>query len=143
MPKQMTFGTFGFTKSITHHGNEEVVKMPLVVPEVATKKKLECYVCHERFCNNQGLSVHLKCGHGFMPTPSKVTECINEENQCKTVESTSSTTTSTDSLQSLKSTDTIQPAASTSSEPIILGTSSDRPIELKVENRRGRQRRNS
>ena len=87
--------------------------------------------------------MHLKCRHGFIPTPSNVNECINEENQCKTVESTSSTTASTDSLQSLKSTDTIQPAASTSFEPIILGTSSDRPIELKVENRRGRQRRTS
>ena len=46
-------------------------------------------------------------------------------------------------MQSLKSTDTIQPAVFRSSEPIVLGTSSDRPIELKVENRRGRQRRNS
>ena len=52
MPKQMTLGAFGFTKTVTHRGNEEVVKMPLVVPEVATGKKLECYVCHERFCNN-------------------------------------------------------------------------------------------
>ena len=43
----------------------------------------------------------------------------------------------------MKSTDTIQPAASTSSEAIILGTSSERPIELKVENHRGRQRRTS
>ena len=52
MPKQMTLGAFGFTKSITHHGNEEVVKMPLVVPEVAIEKKPKRYVCHERFCNN-------------------------------------------------------------------------------------------
>ena len=59
------------------------------------------------------------------------------------VESTSSSTKPTDSLQSLKSTDTIQPAVFTSSEPIILGTSSDKTIELKVANCRGRQRRTS
>ena len=41
MSKQMTLGAFGFTKSVTHRGNDEVVKMPLVVPEVATEKKLE------------------------------------------------------------------------------------------------------
>ena len=85
MPKQMTLGAFGFTKSITHHGNEEVVKMPLVVPEVAIEKKFKRYVYHERFCINQGLSVHLKCRHGVFPKPSNVTECINEENQYKTV----------------------------------------------------------
>ena len=118
MPTQVTLGAFGFAKSVTHRGNDEVVKIPLVVLEVATKKKLECYVCHER-CNNQGLSVNLKCRHGVFPEPSNVTEVINEENQCKTVESTSPSTKSTDSLQSLKSTDTIQPAGSTSSEPFI------------------------
>ena len=44
-------------------------------------------------------------------------------------------------FRSLKSTDIIQPAGSISPEPVILGTSSDIPIQLKVENRRGRQRR--
>ena len=139
----MTVGVFGFTKSFTHRGYEEAVKMPLVVAEVATERKLKCYVCHERFCNNQGLSVHLKYRHDVMLKPSNVTECINEVNQCKNVESTSSSTKSTDSLESLKSTDTIQPAECISSEPIILGTSSSRPIELKVENHIGRQRRTS
>ena len=84
-----------FKKNVTHRGNEEVVK-PLVVPKVPTEKKLERYVCHERFCNNQGLPVHLKCRHGVMLKPSNVTECMNEEKQCKTVESTSSSTESTD-----------------------------------------------
>ena len=139
----MALGAFGFTKSFTRRGYEEVVKMPLIVAEVATERKLECYVCHERFCNNQGLSVHLKCRHGVMVKPSNVTECINEVNQCKNVESTSSSTKSTYSLQSSKSTDTIQPAECISSEPIILGTFSSRPIELKVENHIGRQRRTS
>ena len=46
MPKQMTLGAFGFTKSFAHCRNKEIVKMPLVVPKVATGKKLECYVCH-------------------------------------------------------------------------------------------------
>ena len=137
MPKQMTIGAFGFTKSVTNRGNEEVVKMPLVVSGVANEKKLERYVCHERFCNNKGLSVHLKCRHSVILKPSNVIECITEKNQCKTVEFNSSPTESTNSLQS----DTIQPARSTSSEPIILGTSSDRPTEIKAENRRGHQRR--
>ena len=137
MPKQMTVGAFGFTKSVTNRGNEEVVKMPLVVSGVANEKKLERYVCHERFCNNKGLSVHLKCRHSVILKPSNVIECINEKNQCKTVEFNSSPTESTNSLQS----DTIQPARSTSSEPIILGTSSDRPTEIKAENSRGHQRR--
>lgn len=43
--------------------------------------------------------------------------------------------------RSLKSTDITQPAGSVSPEPIILGRNSDIPIQLKVENRRGRQRR--
>ena len=139
----MTLHAFGITKSFTHRGYEEVLGMPLVVAEVATERKLECYGCYERFCNNQGLSVHLKCRHGVMLKPSNVTECINEVNQCKNVESTSSSTKSTDSLQSLKSTDTIQPAECISSESIILGTSSGRTIELKVENHIGHHHRTS
>ena len=36
MRTQVTLGAFGFAKSVTHRGNEEVVKMSLVVAEVAT-----------------------------------------------------------------------------------------------------------
>ena len=107
--------------------------MPLVMPESDTEKRLECYVCQERFCNNQGFSVHLKCRDVILPKPSNVTECIDKENQRKTIESTCSSTKSNDYIQSLKSADTIQPTGSTSSEPTILGTYFDRSIEVKVE----------
>ena len=112
----MNLGTFGFTKSVTHCENKKIVEIPLVVPEVVTGKKLECYVCHERFCNNQGFPVHLNCRHGVLPKPSNVNKCINEKNQRKTVQSSSSTTKSTETMQSTKFTGTIQPAGSTSSK---------------------------
>ena len=49
------------------------MNLPLSVDKTVLDKKLECRVCRERFCNNQGLSVHMKCKHGCEQTSNRGT----------------------------------------------------------------------
>ena len=59
--KQYTLAAFGFTKSITHRGEETAVDIPKVVSD--EKPKLKCQHCTQEFINQQGLSVHIMCKH--------------------------------------------------------------------------------
>ena len=59
--KRYTLAAFGFTKSISHRGEETAVDIPKVVSY--EKPKLNCQHCIQEFINQQGLSVHLMCKH--------------------------------------------------------------------------------
>ena len=60
--KQRTLGAFGFTKSVSHQGEKVHIKLPdFSDPEAA--KSISCAHCPEKFKNNQGYAVHLKCIH--------------------------------------------------------------------------------
>ena len=52
----------GFTKKLTHRGNEVVVDIPKTVQD-ETEKRIKCLHCDEKFLNQQGLSVHIMCKH--------------------------------------------------------------------------------
>ena len=58
--KQRTLGAFGFTKSVSHQGEKVQLKLPdFSGPEAA--KSISCAHCPQKFKNNQGYAVHLKC----------------------------------------------------------------------------------
>ena len=60
--KQATIKAFCFTKSVSHRGKLTEVD----IPKFAEEKFLPSKQCNKRFKNTQGLSVHMKCAHGFV-----------------------------------------------------------------------------
>ena len=64
MPKQrqLTLGSFGFTKEIVHRGKRTKIKIENVANE-ENLLKIHCPKCDKKFVNQQGLSVHLLCVH--------------------------------------------------------------------------------
>ena len=61
--KQAILAAFGFTKSVSHRGQETAIEIPKTV-SIEEKYKLKCLYCMQTFKNQQGLSVHIKCKHG-------------------------------------------------------------------------------
>ena len=94
MSKQSTLAAFGFTKIITHRGKETNVTIPKTVSE--EEFNLKCQHCMQRFKNQQGLSVHLKCKQPaaiVMPqTPS------SEKSKTQTKQSAPSSSTESNDL---------------------------------------------
>ena len=61
---QKTLGFFGFSKTVTHRGQEVKVDIPDDSPDIS--RKVSCPKCKKRFVNNQGLGVHkLSCCKNF------------------------------------------------------------------------------
>ena len=58
--RQPTLGSFGFIKRVSHRG----VWNEIILPDISEQPKLECPHCDDKFKNQQGLTVHLKCKHG-------------------------------------------------------------------------------
>ena len=167
MSKQTTLAAFGFTKKINHRGIEQTVEMPLVYKDI--EKKLECHFCKKMFFNNQGLSVHLKCRHGYVPEldqgstdsmpPTEVipaSSCkatTDPPNEITTEPSNETANESSNETANESSNETAyEPSNGATPEPSsrgqsseiseqIPGTSSEKPIVIRVENRRGSQRR--
>ena len=62
MKRQTTLAKYGFTKKIIHRESSVEVKIPNFTK--ANERKIHCNFCTEKFINEQGYSVHLKCKHG-------------------------------------------------------------------------------
>ena len=60
--RQLTLGSFGFTKQIVHRGKRTKIKIENVANE-ENLLKIHCPKCDKKFVNQQGLSVHLLCVH--------------------------------------------------------------------------------
>ena len=67
--RQTTLGSFGFIKRVSHRG----VLNEIILPDISEQPKLECPHCDDKFKNQKGLTVHLKCKHG------NITESANVE----------------------------------------------------------------
>lgn len=59
--KQLTLGSFGFTKTKAFDGKPNLIEILKFALE--TKKAVNCPECTKTFVNTQGLSTHLKCVH--------------------------------------------------------------------------------
>ena len=92
--RQKTLGFFGFSKTVTHRGQEVKIDIPDDSPDVS--RKVPCPKCKKKFVNNQGLDVHkLSCGKNFSSAQTlnaKVTdarvdtsEVSNNENIARSV----------------------------------------------------------
>ena len=61
--KQSTLSKFNFTKKLKSLSGDYVeINLPTIAKEEC--KKLKCPHCIEKFTNQQGLTVHIKCIHG-------------------------------------------------------------------------------
>ena len=66
--RQPTLGSFGFIKHVSHRG----VWNEIILPDISEQPKLECPHCDDKFKNQQGLTVHLKCKHGNISESTNV-----------------------------------------------------------------------
>ena len=61
--KQATLGEFGFSKKVCHRDGEVDVIIPNFVEDKDIVKRIQCLHCSDKFVNQQGLSIHIKCKH--------------------------------------------------------------------------------
>ena len=63
--RQLTLGAFGFTKEIIHRGKKTTIEIEETVKNAEASLQIPCpnKNCNQKFVNQQGLSVHLKCVH--------------------------------------------------------------------------------
>ena len=61
--KQQTLEYFGFTKKVVHRGKQQEVKIPNFIDAEEAIKLISCLHCSQKFKNQQGLSIHIKCKH--------------------------------------------------------------------------------
>ena len=82
--KQPMLAAFDFTKTVFHRGGEMKVDLPTSV--TLSSANLECLQCEQKFINQQGLSVHIKCKHSIIDgkaidhIPNTKTELNENEN---------------------------------------------------------------
>ena len=61
--KQQNLGCFGFTKKVVHREKKQEVKIPNFIDAEEVVKLISCLHCPQKFKNQQGLSIHIKCKH--------------------------------------------------------------------------------
>lgn len=61
--KQATLGEFCFSKKVCHRDGEVDVIIPNSVEDKDVVKRIQCLHCSDKFVNQQGLSIHIKCKH--------------------------------------------------------------------------------